>query len=463
MSRSRIIAIAGAGLASTLTATALAGAGQPGADGVGDPFFPRAGNGGYEVDSYDIKLRYRSSGRIRVREVVEATVTTEGSALSRFNLDFRGPAVKSVKVNGAAADFERVGPELRITPASVLADGAGFKARIVFAGMPRQVTDPDGSKEGWTNTADGAVAVSEPIGTTSWLAVNDHPTDKAAYSVTLITPKRLVGISNGRLIKRTTGKRTRTRWQQPDPMASYLAVVAIGRFNLDRRRMDGIPYVGAADLGLRSETLTRLYKRTRRAHACMEEIAGPYPFASTGGIVDPSSLGFALEAQTRSYYPAPPSPGLVVHEISHQWYGNSVAVETWDQIWLNEGFATYMEWLCEERRGGRTTKKTFKHLYSTHPEAETGYWNPPPAAVPGPEKLFAISVYDRGAMALEVLRQTIGDEDFFEVLMRWATENEGGNVHTDDLLALIADVSGSVPPEFEDWLLDPGKPAKPGP
>ncbi len=454
--------MSGGALALGAAATALAGGIVAGADGIGDDFFPKAGNGGYQVDRYDVDLRYRASGRVRVIEVIEAEATP-GPGLSSFNLDFRGPRIKVVKVNGAPARFERHGPELVISPPGGLLPAAGFRVRIVFAGRPHKVTDPDGSKEGWAETPDGAVAASEPLGTTSWLAVNDHPQDKAAYRIELTTPRRLLGISNGELARRSSTDRTRTTvWKQPDPMASYLAVVAIGRFEIDRGTIAGIPYLAAADAGFPRRVLTSLKRRTRAAHACLTGVAGPYPFQSTGGIVDPSSLGFALEAQTRSYYPGPPSRDLVVHEIAHQWFGDSVSVMWWDQIWLNEGFATYMEWLCEERSGGWRTQRTFNRLYADHGPADSAFWNPPPAALPGPERLFADSVYERGAMALEVLRQRIGENDFFEVLERWAAENRNGNVTTDDLLALVMTVSGGpVPAAFEEWLYEPGRPAKP--
>ncbi len=457
MRRPTTIATVGIALALGVATSAPAGVYAPGASGVGDPFFKKAGNGGYQVDRYDVSLRYRASGRIRVVEVIDAVATAD---LSAFNLDFRGPPIKAVRFDGDLAGFARHGPELTITPSSGIDNGSGFKVRIVFAGRPHQVTDPDGSREGWTQTADGAVAVSEPLGTTSWLAVNDHPTDKASFVIRLTTPRRLTGVANGRLARRARTRRTLTTiWRQAEPMASYLAVVAIGRFRIDRRTIRGTNYLAAIDARLSPRTERRLYRRTRRAHRCLAGVAGPYPFSQTGGIVDPSSLGFSLEAQTRPYYPHGPGLDLVVHEISHQWFGDSVSLAAWDEIWLNEGFATYMEWLCEERAGGRSTEAKFNQLYNREPESD--FWKYPPAGLPGPEELFDASVYDRGAMALEVLRQGIGDADFEDVLERWATENAGQNVNTDDLIALVTEVAGESPPRFEEWLYEEGKPAPP--
>ena len=329
------------------------------------------------------------------------------------------------------------------------------------------MTDPDGSKEGWIRTRDGAVALGEPLGSTAWFPCNNHPTDKASFEVTLRTPRPAVGISNGELVDRVRrGRHTVTRWRQDEPMATYLAVVAIGRFQIDRARVAGIPYLGAlhVDPSAERRSARLLRSRTKRAHLMLADVAGQYPFSATGGIVDPSSVGYALETQARPYYPSIPSTDLVVHELAHQWYGDSVSPAEWDEIWLNEGFATYMEWLYEERSGGRSAERQFDLLHAAHGAGDGGFWNPPPAAVPGPEKLFAESVYDRGAMALQVLREELGDADFFDLLAQWASGNEYGTVDTDDLRALIQSyTAGPVPPLFEDWLTQPGKQPDPSP
>ena len=457
-----------AGLLVSAAPSAAAGpAGEVGASGLGDPLFPRAGNGSYEVGRYRINLAYRpASGRLRARARLDATARLTDPAngvLARFNLDFRGPRIRSVRVDGEPAGFTRRGPELVVTPDTPVADGAAFRVVVRYAGRPQPVTDPDGSREGWIRTADGAVALGEPLGSTSWFPSNNHPTDKAAYRIALATPPGTLGISNGNLVdRRSTRRRTVTVWRQDEPMASYLATVAIGRFRLDRRAVGGERYLAAIDRRLGADTDTRLRRRTRSAHAFMRGVAGAYPFSATGGTVDPASIGYALETQTRPYYPDSPSTDLVVHEISHQWYANSVSPAAWDEIWLNEGFATYMEWLFVERHGGRSAARTFDALYAAHGAGDTSFWNPPPASPGSSSNLFATSMYVRGAMALQVLREEIGDGNFFALLEDWATTNRYGNVTTDDLRTAIAEATGAgVPPLFEDWISAPGKPDAP--
>ena len=455
-------------VALTLAATtsALAGGLFQGASGVGDPYYPKMGNTGYGVEHYDVDLRFSRSGKVKTTTTISAAADTDGGDpakgpdLIAFNLDFRGPDVTRVEVDGKPALFDRKGQELTVEAPQPIDDKRSFEVVVAYKGRPEQVKNPDGSLDGWTYTRDGAVGLGEPQQTPSWVPVNDHPTDKATWHFRLETPRNLTGISNGTYdSKERTKRKTITEWTMDSPMPSYLALAGIGKYRVDEGEVAGIPYVGAVDRKLGKDAIENLRENTEVAHEFLNDVAGPYPFEVTGGIVDPSSLGFAMETQTRSYYPGPPNRQLVIHEVAHQWYGDSVSVERWQDIWLNEGFATYMEWLYEEQEGGETVAARFQRIYDNNGPGES-LWNPPPADPGGPENLFAGSVYDRGALALQVLRQEIGDEDFFDVIRRWAQENEGGNVTTQDLYDLISDETGDPRPDsFDTWLYAPDKPA----
>ena len=362
-------------------------------------------------------------------------------------------------VDGTDAAFSRNGQELVVEPSISIGDGATFLATIRYKGRPKQVSNPDGSKDGWTKTGDGAVALGEPQQTPSWIPVNDHPTDKATWTLRFTTPRDLIAISNGELTnKERTDKKTITEWEQSEPMASYLALAAIGKFRFDEGEVDGHPYVGAVDRRIPKFVVGEIRERTETAHEFLEGVAGPYPFTATGALIDPSDLNFAMETQTRSYYPDPPPLQLVIHEVAHQWFGDSVSVERWKDIWLNEGFATYMEWLYQEEQGNESAQHRFERLYAVNGPGSS-FWNPPPADPGGPENLFAFSVYDRGAMALQVLREEIGNADFREILETWAQDNQFGNASTQDLYDLIEVVTGEPRPDsFDEWLYETGKP-----
>jgi hypothetical protein len=191
---------------------------------------------------------------------------------------------------------------------------------------------------------------------------------------------------------------------------------------------------------------------------------GPYPFSTSGGIVDDlSDLGFALENQTRPIYSkfffidTLFGDSVVVHELAHQWVGDSLAVAAWQHIWLNEGFAVYSEWLWAEREGFGTPQDQFDGLYFGIPDDDP-FWQVV-IGDPGPDLLFDGAVYDRGAMTLQVLRQTVGDRAFFKILRKWVKRNEGGNVTTDMFIRLSERVSGQQLDElFGAWLFTPGKP-----
>ena len=456
------LALASGVLVTTLAAVIPAAAArfQPGADGIGDPFFPRAGNGGYDVSHYDLRLRFDPRrDRLRARTVITANAT---HPLSRFNLDYRGPRILRVKLDGARSRYFRRGRELVITPQVGIAAGGRFRVAVSYRGRPGKVTDPDGSREGWFHTDDGSVVVAEPQGSPAWYPANDHPADKATFDFAVTVPRGLEAIANGRLERRRRhGRWVTFRWRAGEPMAPYLATVATGRFRLVRSKEAGIAAITAVDPRLWPRSRPAL-RRTGAILRLFRSLFGPYPFGAVGAIVDRARIGYALETQTRPVYDGPPSEALIAHELSHQWFGNSVSVATWPEIWLNEGFATWAEWRWDEREGGPTTAQRFDELYAT-PARVKRFWNPPPAAVPGPHKLFADSVYIRGAMTLELLRQRVGTDTFLAILREWARAHADGNATTAEFISLAEAHAGDPKLSdtlFDSWLYEPGKPAR---
>lgn len=200
--------------------------------------------------------------------------------------------------------------------------------------------------------------------------------------------------------------------------------------------------------------------------AFLEEQFGPYPFDISGAMVTDAGISFALELQTRPIYPAGivDNPGrlwVVAHELAHQWFGDSVALQSWQHIWLNEGFATYAQWLWDEREGFASVQQRVDAWLSL--EAESPFWSVI-VADPGPEGLFNGAIYQRGALALHHLRQAVGDEAFFEILQSWAYAHAGSNVTTEDFIAWSEAISGQDLRElFDLWIYRAEKPPVPTP
>jgi aminopeptidase N len=444
------------------TATAPAAADfKPGAAGVGDPYFPTYGNGGYDVASYALKLRYNPAND---QLSGTATITAKATAnLSSFNLDLVGMTVSTVTVDGKAARHDRRGDELAVTPAGGLSSGQNFTAEIAYAGVPRPVASAGLGVNGFLATADGAVALGEPESASTWFPVNDHPRDKATYEIQMTVPAGLAAISNGVPgPTRTADGWTTWQWSERVPMASYLTTVVIGKYRVRTATHQGKPLVTAIPAGLPANSpAERSLARTGEIADFLATKFGPYPVEAYGGVVvDDSRIQYALETQSRPVYgnvffTSGVNDVVVAHELSHQWFGNSVSVRDWKDIWLNEGFASYAEWLWDEHDDGRPVQRSFEAEY-----ARTDWTRP--AADPGRSDLFGRAVYKRGALAVHALRLTVGDDAFFRVLTTWTAEKRNSNASTADLVALSERVSGKqLDALFEAWLTGTSAPPVP--
>jgi aminopeptidase N len=438
------------------TGTAQAVDFTPGSAGLDDPFFPNAGNGGYDVSHYDLTLDYApSSNTLDGTAIITARATQD---LSRFDLDLRGFAVSRLLVDGVPATHSRAGEhELVITPAAGIRSGRTFTVTIDYAGTPAVVTDPDESIEGWVPTDDGAFVVGEPQGSPAWYPVNDNPRDKATYDFSVTVPQGLTVMANGVLVSNATANgKTTWVWRETDPMAPYLSTATLGRFDLDISSVDGIPSYVAVDPTLSKGNVLRKLPEIVRFY---ESIYGPYPLNAVGSIVDDAKIvGYSLETQTKPVYDRMPDETTVAHELSHMWFGDSVTLTEWPDIWLHEGFATWSEWIWSEHSGNKTAQKYFDNLYNT-PARDTIFWTPPPGDPGSPVFLFNGTIYNRGGMTLQALRQKVGDFAFFRIMRGWATQNRYGNVSTPQFIALAEQVSQQQLDHFFDvWLYQLEKP-----
>jgi aminopeptidase N len=461
-----ILATTAAGLL-LVPATAAQASPAPGEPGIGDTYYPDYGNSGYDVSHYDIRLRYfPDTDRLTGTTTLLAKATAD---LSSFNLDFLLD-VSSVRVNGWAAGFARSGVhELVVSPARTLQAGQLMTVVVQYSGVPSSVSAYGFTS--WTRTADGALAVNEPEIAWWWFPSNDHPLDKATFDVSVAVPDGVEVISNGVQPRPPALELlgwTRWSWRSVRPQATYLAFLAIGQYDIvTDTAPNGQPVVNAysqalpADLG---DAARASIERTAEIIEWESGVFGPYPFEAQGGVAGPpDGIGFALEDQTRPVYGwrfwrSGSNTYVVVHENAHQWFGDSVAVAQWQNIWLNEGFATYAEWLWSQEQGEGTAQEMFDFTYDFYPP-EDPFWQVLPGD-PGASDLFDNAVYDRGAMTLHQLRLAVGDGAFFTILRRWAASHQYGNGATAQLIALAEQVSGQdLSDLFNTWLFTPGRPA----
>jgi aminopeptidase N len=452
-----------------LTVAATAAPGEPGtpryaagSTGAGDEYFPLAGNGGYDVGHYDLKIHYTppepEPAPLEGQLSAEATITlTATQDLDRFNLDLRDLEVESVVVNGKPMDFTHEDGELVVTPRPKLKAGTEAEVVVAYGGTTTQPTDIEGALYGWVTMRDGAMVVNEPEGASTWYPVNDHQTDKATYDFEITVPEGLVAVANGDLGgSETVAGWTTWTWNADDPMASYLSTASVGNYELNQwTTASGLTVIDAFDQDLLPGATDGL-AQTEEMIAFFEGEFGPYPFSSAGAIVDDDSVGYALETQTRPIYSRRAREGTVAHEIAHQWMGNSVSPERWSDIWLNEGWASYASWIWSEHDGGATAEEFFDEVMAI--PADDEFWTTV-VADPGPFGLFVDPVYDRGAAALYALRVTIGDDAFAELSTEWPTRYADSAASTEDFQALAEEISGQDLEAFFDvWVWTPAKP-----
>jgi aminopeptidase N len=425
---------------------------RPGSEGIGDPYFPTYGNGGYDVASYDLKLRYDpATGRLSGTATIAATATQD---LSRFNLDLARLTAGAVTVDGQPAEADHSGNELVVTPRSGVVRGRPFTVVVRYGGKPQPLANKSLGQGGWLRTKDGAFALGQPESASTWYPVNDHPADKATFALAMTVPNGLEVLSNGVPGPReTAGGWTTWRWSESAPMASYLSTVVIGQFRVRTGTHAGQPMVIAIPESLPADgPAAQSVGRTGEIADFLATQFGPYPFDAYGGIVlDDSRVSYALETQTRpvygnAFFRTGPNPVVIAHELAHQWFGDSVALERWQDIWLNEGFATYAEWLWQEHTGTRTVAQSFESAYRNFA------WSMA-AGNPGNDHLFGPAVYQRGAMTLYALRQAIGDAAFATLLKTWPAEQRNGNGTTAEFIATAERVSRKdLDRLFQTWL-----------
>ncbi len=427
-----------------------------GSAGIGDSYYPSLGNGGYDVNSYDLDLEFSADGSVSSSITIDARATEN---LSSFNLDFAGWEIERLTVNGESTAFERSDDEVVVGPVEIPA-GEEFAVAMDYRGVPAPTeSDAMPFPIGWFSGPSGEqFVVAEPDAAHSWFPANDHPLDKATFTFALTVPSGFTAAANGELVDVVEQATTTTYlWAMTEPMAPYLATVVIGDGleiveDPTSSAAAGIPIRNVLPPDLTAPQMTAL-ETTGEMVRVLEGAFGPYPFDRYGIAVVGGFPG-ALENQTLSVFgramvDAPYFEYVLVHELAHQWFGDSVSVGQWSDIWLNEGFATFAELLWVEDRYGSGAYR--EEVANRMEAARIAQYGPP--GTPPPDDLFNSSVYQRGAFVLVALRDEVGDDLFFETVRTYVDRYTNGNVTTDDFIAVAEEIAGrDLTQLFDIWL-----------
>ncbi|MFE9449842.1 M1 family metallopeptidase [Streptomyces sp. NPDC006739] len=460
-------------LASAVSVCLLAASAPAKPLGIGDRLFPYLGNPGYDVASYDLSFTYPGTNDKPLQAVTTINATTT-SDLDRVNLDFAHGKVESVEVDGRPAAFAGAGEDLVVTPDRPLPRGTWMRITVHHTSDP--VAAP-GEEGGWVRTSDGLAMANQADAAHLVFPSNDHPSDKAMFTIRVTAPDDYTVVANGLPTgKVRSGRSTTWTYRTRHPMATELAQVSIGRSAvLHRAGPHGLPVrdvVPSAD----RKALEPWLAKTPEQIAWMESKVGPYPFETYGVLMAQADTGFELETQTLSLFekdlftePAYPKwyvESIMVHELSHQWFGDSVSPRTWSDVWLNEGHATWYEQLYAEETAHKPMADRMKAAYAASDgwRASGGPPALPKAPAPGQKiSIFRPNVYDGAALVLYALREEIGNTAFERLERAWVKEHRDGSATTADYVRLASTVAGrDLSGFFQSWLYGEKTPPMPG-
>jgi aminopeptidase N len=401
-----------------------------------DSYVPGHGDPTYSVDRYDVELSYKVEGNHlqgRARLEIELLESTD-----RLALDLHHLKVDRVSVDDKRVKWRTRRDKLEISLGEALRSGTRLTVAVRYGGTPRQVRSKHLGTAGWEELSDGALAAGQPHGAPSWFPCNDRPDDKAGYRFSVTVPTGYLALVNGDLVDQSrSSSRTTFVYEQAEPMATYLATVHVGRYR--RLELDGpVPSWALVPPRLADQMPSAFARQGEMVEAFVDAF-GPYPFPSYGVVVTEDDLEIPLESQGFSTFGANflsddwDAVRLVAHELAHQWFGNSLTLRQWSDIWLHEGFACYAEWLWSEASGGESANALARRHHVRLADEPQEFV----LADPGPDTMFDDRLYKRGALTLHALRLTLGDDAFFGLLHDWVAEHRHGTVTTAEFVESV--------------------------
>ncbi|GAA0962529.1 M1 family metallopeptidase [Kribbella koreensis] len=458
--------------------SAFAAPAEPGAAGIGDKVWPELGNGGYDV--VDQKLAFTFNDKLTGYTASTTLSARATQGLSRFDLDLLGPDVTAVRVNGLRASWKSTPQgELVITPKRALRKDAPFTVKVDVRSNVPGVTDPKlVFPPGLIHYGDWIQAINQPSGARRMLAVSDHPAQKAPATITITAPARLNSIANGKLLKTTRTRTTATRvFREDRRIATELLQIGVGPFTVVHapgpHGMDLRYAVPTAQLAAIKPQLKSFDQSIR----FMEQRLGRFPGVRAGSYIAP--VGGELETQGLTLMPASHMTkegfeqngvdGVVLHEVSHEWFGNSVSPKTWSDLWLNEGHAVFYEDVWTAARGRQSQSESMRHSYVERGNqllANGPIAKPDPARWPGdsaPIRPYGDAAYEGGALTLFALQQKVGAKVFNRIERAWVRDHANSVASTVDFIATASKVAHQdLGPFLRSWLYGTKLPAMPG-
>ena len=379
--------------------------------------------------------------------------------LDSFTLDLYRLKVEQVRVDRRQVTFAIKGNKLEVQLKRPIRKGERFRVEVVYGGTATPLPDPtlpgdDTPLLGWLSNAAGSFVVSEPVGASSFFPCNDELTDRATFSIRVTAPKSLSVAANGKLKTVTElGAKRRYQFEMDEPMTTWLATIQVNQYKVTKlNSVFGTPVKVYSTPSTSPEAIEG-FLAARDMLPRFETWFGRYPYDLYGSVtIDDPRVTYALETQALSTFPSDwYTEDVVAHELAHQWFGNSVAIKTWADLWLAEGFATYVETFWPNRDDPATFNLTKQAIYDYVKARNVG-----PAVVDAPEDMFTDRTYYRGVLVLYALESKIGRPALFKLLRSWTSTYGGKLVDTDDFLDHVVKVTGkpALKTFLRPWIFD---------